>query len=148
MKSAPQLLASCLAGIFPRIQVLIETFVPNIPALIPRGHKIHPAGIDQLTFHVRHKGFQIDVFVTEIAYGTNNYRRAIAGASGEIRNPGAGQHVLNHLLGHQTRIAVIPGPAKIDGGIGGYPLNSGTAGAKQQGSANNDPMFHCPVPST
>ena len=109
---------SVLGGFFGGVALLVGKFVAEVFAFIGVGYEFSLARIDEGAFDVLDERFDADVFMALVANLSNHDCRDGTLLCCELAVPWTAKAVVNHFVGNEAGVRIIPAARKVSYGIG------------------------------
>ena len=137
-------LAGLLLGVGRGVAGLAGELVAEFGTFLGVGDEVDAAGVDERAFHVLDEGLDVDVLVAlvgDLADHDGRYRAALV--LDHVVVPGTAQAVVDHFLGDEAGIGVVPGAGEVRHGIrvDAGDLLAAVAAADEQGEGRAQADF-------
>ena len=97
---------------------LAGKFVAEFGTFLGVSDEVDAAGIDERAFHVLDEGFDVDVLVALVRdLADDDSRDYTALVLDHVVVPGTAQAVVDHFLGDEAGVGVVPGPGEVRHGV-------------------------------
>jgi len=131
--------AGIFLGFFGDITLLVRKLIAEIRTFVGVGNEFSLARIDKGTFDILDESFNTDMFMALIADLANNYGRNGAFLCSKLAVPRTAEAVVDHFVGDQSGIRIIPATGEISYRInveaGDFFATIGTAGKESKACA-------------
>ena len=131
--------AGIFHGFFGDITLLVRKLIAEVCTFVGVGDEFSLARIDKGTFDILDESFNTDMFMALIADLANNYGRNGAFLCSKLAVPRTAEAVVDHFVGDQSGIRIIPATGEISYRInveaGDFFATIGTAGKESKACA-------------